>query len=83
VDTWLERQLTDLAWHWGSAFVLSVSPDGARWTAIPAADRSVTLRAGSATELRAAIRKCYDDMKATRQESNAAAPRQSALCDQG
>jgi hypothetical protein len=64
VETWTEHALADLAWHWASAFILSVSPDGSRWTAVPIADRSAALHAGSASELRTKIRSKYAEAKA-------------------
>lgn len=57
MDRWDESQLESLSWHWEGAYAIS-RPEPGVWLA-QRLDTRATLRAGSAAELRDAIKDDY------------------------
>jgi hypothetical protein len=57
LSAWDEASLKSLSWHWGEVYDIAVS-DGI-WSAVPIGDPAGAITAGSAAELREAVRCDY------------------------
>jgi hypothetical protein len=67
LDRLRETALTDLHYHWGSAYWIQLV-DGETWVASPLVDPATLLSAGTADELRQLIRRDYDERTVRKQE---------------